>query len=203
MPSPARAARKTALATHKKSFILEAAQRVFESQGLEGATMRAIALEAGYTAGAIYFHYASKEEIYADLLDQSLDRVVAAVSKPAGRDAKARLRGASLAFFDFYAANPRDLDLGFYLVHGLRPAGLTPKLNRALNDKLLAGLAPMTRALVELGNTAESARHETASLFGHAVGLLLLRHTRRIRLFDADPRALFETYLDRLIQAQA
>jgi AcrR family transcriptional regulator len=198
-----RAARKTALATHKKSFILEAAQRVFAEHGLEGATMRAIALEAGYTAGAIYFHYASKEEIYADLLDQSLDRVIDATSRAGGRDAKARLRNAALAFFDFYADNPRDLDLGFYLVHGMRPAGLTPKLNRALNDKLLASLAPVTRALVELKLNDGTARHETASLFGHAVGLLLLRHTRRIRLFDADPRALFATSLDRLAKAYA
>jgi AcrR family transcriptional regulator len=199
-----RAARKTALATHKKSFILEAAQRVFAEHGLEGATMRAIALEAGYTAGAIYFHYASKEEIYADLLDQSLDRVIAAVTNvPRGRDAKARLRSAALAFFDFYADNPRDLDLGFYLVHGMRPAGLTPALNRALNDKLLAALAPMTRALVELRLDEEEARHETAALFGHCVGLLLLRHTRRIRLFDADPRALFETSVARLVKAHA
>ncbi|MDB5366380.1 MAG: TetR/AcrR family transcriptional regulator [Rhodospirillales bacterium] len=198
-----RAARKTALATHKKSFILEAAQRVFAEHGLEGATMRAIALEAGYTAGAIYFHYASKEEIYADLLGHSLERLHEAVARAGGRDAKARLRSAALAFFDFYADNPRDLDLGFYLVHGMRPAGLTPALNRALNDKLLAALAPMTRALVELRLDAEDARHETAALFGHCVGLLLLRHTRRIRLFDADPRALFETYVARLVKAHA
>ena len=35
------------------SHILVAAQRVFEAKGLDGANMRAIAKEAGYTPGAI------------------------------------------------------------------------------------------------------------------------------------------------------
>jgi hypothetical protein len=35
------------------------------------------------------------------------------------------LRAAALAFFRFYADNPRDLDLGFYLFRGgMKPAGL-------------------------------------------------------------------------------
>ena len=56
----------------KRSLILDAARRVFENDGLEGASLRAIAAEAGYTPAALYFHFDSKEAIYAELLASSL-----------------------------------------------------------------------------------------------------------------------------------
>ena len=59
----------------RRAHILAAAQRVFESKGLEGANMRAIAREAHYTVGALYFYYKNREEIYADLLATSLWRL--------------------------------------------------------------------------------------------------------------------------------
>ena len=65
-------------ADDRRAHILEAALRVFEAKGLEGANMRSIAREAGYTPGALYFYYASQEEIYADLLSHSLRRLHAA-----------------------------------------------------------------------------------------------------------------------------
>jgi hypothetical protein len=37
------------------------------------------------------------------------------------------------------------------------------------------------------------------ALFAHIVGLLLLSHTGRIRMFRRDSQALFERYLDALI----
>ena len=68
--------------------------RVFEEKGLEGANMRSIAREAGYTPGALYFYYASQEEIYADLLSHSLRRLHAATCE-AG--AEYRRRGTTRA----------------------------------------------------------------------------------------------------------
>src|SRR5262245_101714 len=74
MPNPrrtedgGRSERQRAVNDYRREIILAAARRVFADQGLEGATLRAIAKEAGYTHGALYFHYASKEEIYGDLL---------------------------------------------------------------------------------------------------------------------------------------
>jgi AcrR family transcriptional regulator len=49
----------------KRGLILAAARKVFEAEGLDGASLRAIAAEAGYTPPALYFHFDSKEAIYA------------------------------------------------------------------------------------------------------------------------------------------
>jgi AcrR family transcriptional regulator len=195
-----RGERRRAVSDYRREIILAAARRVFADQGLEGASLRAIAKEAGYTHGALYFYYASKEEIYGDLLAGSLDRLEAAVrAAVAGRAAAdERLLSAGLAFFDYYRDNPGDLDLGFYLFRGMKPLGLTPELNAGLNDRLRTVLGELERALGDLGLPPDAAERETAALFGHSVGLLLLVHTGRMRLFRLDGRELLADYVGRL-----
>ena len=196
-----RAARQAAVAGLKRELILDAATEVFARDGLDGASLRAIARAAGYTPAAIYFHFDSKEAIYAGLLERSLaalrERVVGAAEAHAAPGAA--LRAAAEAWFDFYAERPRDLDLGFYLFRGgLRPHGLGRARDRELNAALLATLQPLREALLALGLDAARAEAECAAFFAHASGLLLLQQTGRIRLFSAGARALLDGYLDDL-----
>ncbi len=51
--------------------ILDAAKRLFLSQGYNGSNLRDIAREAQVSMGGIYHHFASKEEIYKTLLQSS------------------------------------------------------------------------------------------------------------------------------------
>src|SRR5664279_4942574 len=67
-----RGERQQAVGEYKRDLILAAARRVFESEGLEGASLRAIAAQAGYTPAALYFHFDSKEQMYAEVLRASL-----------------------------------------------------------------------------------------------------------------------------------
>lgn len=186
----------------RRALVLDAARSVFERLGIEGASIREIARQAGYTPGAIYSYFDNKEAIYGALLAESLERLNAAVDV-AG---EAAMRPAELldakasAWFGFYAANPRDLDLGFYLVHGMRPRGLTTDLNEQLNDRLHDALRPCEAALQAMGLNAEDALRENTSLFAHGVGLLLLQHTGRIRMFGQDARMLFDAYLVNLLE---
>ena len=189
----------------KRGLILTAARTIFERDGLDGASLRAIAAEAGYTPAALYFHFDSKEALYAEVLGQSLAALTAFVDAAVAGAAtpQQRFRAAALAFFDFYAENPRDLDLGFYLFRGgMRPHGLGRERDRTLNEALEASLAPIREAARELGANLELADLIMADAFAHASGVLLLAHTRRIRMFGTSPRTLMErhveTELDRL-----
>src|SRR5512143_4120591 len=67
-----RAGRRRAVSSLKRGLILDAARAVFETEGLDGASLRAIAVAAGYTPAALYFHFDSKEAIYAEVLRASL-----------------------------------------------------------------------------------------------------------------------------------
>ena len=206
LPSAERGIRQRAVADARRALVLDAARAAFFELGLERASVREIARRAGYTAGAIYSYFASKEEMYGALLGESLERLndAVAAARPAaarrGEPAEAAvLRSTANAFFGFYRENPRDLDLGFYLVQGLQPRGLTPELNEQLNARLRDALAPSQAALVELGLGADEARAEATALFAHIVGLLLLSHTGRIRMFRQESQGLFVRYLDALL----
>jgi AcrR family transcriptional regulator len=120
--------RQLAMSDTRRALVLDAARSVFAEKGLEGAGIREIARRAGYTPGALYSYFDSKEAIYAALLSESLDRLhaeVAAARAPKGQPQRLLAERAN-AWFGFYSCNPRDLDLGFYLVQGLAPRGLNP-----------------------------------------------------------------------------
>ncbi len=182
----------------RRAHILAAAQRVFEAKGLEGANMRAIAREAGYTPGALYFYYSSQEDIYADLLSTSLTRLHAFTTAAGtgettpGKVAVAR----TMAFYDYYAVRPDELSLGFYLFRGIGPHGLTRELNEGLNGELWAALSGVYQPLVESGKKSDEALTDLTALFGHGVGLLLLVHTGRIRMFRQDGREMFRSFVE-------
>jgi AcrR family transcriptional regulator len=194
-----KAQRKKVQAEQKRGFILDAAREVFASEGLEGASVRAIAARAGYTPAALYFHFPSKEAIYAELLRASLAALRAAVLEAVGRqeDARARFRAAAMGFYHYYARNPRELDLGFYLFRGgMKPAGLSRETDQELNAALEAALSPVAEAARELGASQETAGHVVVDVFAHATGLLLLLHTGRIRMFSASPDTLMERFTE-------
>ena len=186
----------------RRALVLDAARAVFEKLGIEGASIREIARAAGYTPGAIYFYYDSKEAIYGALLAESLERLNDKVAQAGtvAQDAAARLEAKASAWFDFSADNPRELDLGFYLVQGMRPRGLNATLNEQLNSRLRDALQPCEAALQALGLTGEAALRETTALFAHGVGLLLLKHTGRIRMFGQDATLLFDAYVIGLLE---
>jgi AcrR family transcriptional regulator len=49
---------------HTRNLLLDAAKDVFARRGFEGASLEEIAEAAGYTRGAIYKHFGSKEELF-------------------------------------------------------------------------------------------------------------------------------------------
>jgi AcrR family transcriptional regulator len=202
MPDGWKVGRQKAVSDLKRGLILDAARKVFEAEGLDGASLRAIAAEAGYTPAALYFHFESKEAIYAEVLRGSLANLGHAVIRAISR-AKApadRIRAAAMAFFRYYADNPRDLDLGFYLFRGgMKPRGLGRERDESLNAALALALQPIADAAQALGARRDEARLLMVDIFAHAAGLLLLAHTGRIRMFGASAPDLMERYVENTI----
>jgi AcrR family transcriptional regulator len=198
--------RQKAVSDLKRELILNAARTVFEAEGLEGASLRAIAARAGYTPAALYFHFESKEAIYAQVLRCSLENLGQAITRAVSR-AKApvdRLRAAAMAFFRYYADNPKDLDLGFYLFRGgMKPQGLGRERDDILNAALESALQPIADAAQILGAGREEARSLMADIFAHAAGLLLLANTGRIRMFGASAPQLMERFVEAKVKALA
>lgn len=194
--------RQKAVSDLKRGLILDAARKVFEADGLDGASLRAIATAAGYTPAALYFHFESKEAIYAEVLRGSLANLEQAVTQAIlhTRAPANRLRAAAMAFFHYYADNPRDLDLGFYLFRGgMKPHGLGKARDEMLNAALESALHPIADAAQDLGASREDAKLLMVDTFAHAAGLLLLAHTGRIRMFGASAPDLMERFVETTI----
>jgi len=56
--------------------LFEAAARVFEEAGIGGASIEAIAAEAGFTRGAFYSNFASKEELIIAMLEDHVEQSI-------------------------------------------------------------------------------------------------------------------------------
>jgi AcrR family transcriptional regulator len=60
-----------------RAQLLSAAARVYARRGFDGATLDEVAEEAGFTKGAVYDHFGSKENLLFALLDEHLSAQIA------------------------------------------------------------------------------------------------------------------------------
>jgi AcrR family transcriptional regulator len=116
--------------------VLAAAARVFARRGFDATSLEAIADEAGFSRGAVYYNFADKEELFLELLDrrcaeraQDLRDVFVADGDD---DVDATSRQAQVAAqhaFDAMTGDPqwRALYLGF-LAHAARDATFRRRL---------------------------------------------------------------------------
>ncbi|MEO1334779.1 MAG: TetR/AcrR family transcriptional regulator [Myxococcota bacterium] len=104
-----------------KAEIREEARRIFLADGMRGLSMRKLAKGLGVTATSLYWHYANKEELVADVFVDGAEvfsqYLVAALE---GADSGERLRRTSEAFLRFGLERPRHFELFF--LH--RPEGI-------------------------------------------------------------------------------
>ena len=59
---------------HTRSLLLDAAEKLFAERGLGSASLEDIADAAGYTRGAIYAHFGSKEELFLAVIERQRQR---------------------------------------------------------------------------------------------------------------------------------
>jgi AcrR family transcriptional regulator len=60
-------------AARTRESILDAAAEVFDAHGYQGAGLALILEQAGVTRGALYFHFASKEDLARELIQDQYD----------------------------------------------------------------------------------------------------------------------------------
>lgn len=66
-----------------RAQLLDAAERVFAREGYQGASIHAIAAEAGYSHGAVYSNFDGKEDLFLVLVEERIDARLARVYQAA------------------------------------------------------------------------------------------------------------------------
>ena len=190
-------------AEFKRRTILDAATAVFSAKGLEKATMRAIAAEAGVTTGAVYTMFSGKEEIYAELLRESLARLHAHVSARAGaaNSPRERMRAAVTAFFDYYTDRLFEVQLGMHSFAGIKHSSLGRERDAELNAALIATLDVIAGAIRQAAPelSQDQVRAERDAIFASLIGTLVLAHTGRAESVGTTPAAIMRAHVDALL----
>ena len=132
--------------------LVDAADRLFTANGFHTTTVDAIAADAGYTKGAVYSNFASKEDLFFAVYERRVDAAVrtserlladlgtsAAIDRAAadGASRKGRDDGWLAVFFEFWSHVLRHPELRdrFARVHARNQAPFAAALKRD-------GLAP-------------------------------------------------------------
>lgn len=93
----ARRTKEDAQAT--RSQLLDAAEQLFQSKGVSRTSLNDIALAAGTTRGAIYWHFKDKSDLFNAMMERvslPLERTLTLAHVDTADDAVAEIRGAML-----------------------------------------------------------------------------------------------------------
>lgn len=161
-----------ALRSATRSAVETAAVRVFAHRGFAATNIRQIAVEAGISTGSIYRHYASKEELFDELIDQAsrgLGAVAAQLSTEG--DPLAMIRSFTEVYVADLAANNGAAE--FYMMINQGVATDTPE---GTASRLAASQSTIWRALASLiarGQAAgQIAEGDPARLTAHYFAML-------------------------------
>ena len=124
-----------------RSSLLKAAARLFCREGLEGTSVEQVAQAAGYTKGAFYANFRSKEELFLVMLDerfaQELERLDRAL---AGRQEPLEEAEAAAADFIHFASDEQWPRLYFqFVAHAVRDEEFRQELatrQQAMRERL-------------------------------------------------------------------
>jgi TetR/AcrR family transcriptional regulator len=180
----------------RRQIVLDAARRTFERDGLENTTLRSIAREAGCTTGAIYPWFNGKEALYAELLEDSLERLrLHLEARLDSASPRVAARRVIEGFFAYYAERPAEFSLGLYLYRGVAPRGLGADLDQRLNARLARCVDLIGAALGRTGVIGDASVPVTQmNAFTYLMGLLLLLHTGRLKSLGQRAETLLDAY---------
>ena len=117
-PRPRDGARRRLRAAQRRELILRAAIRLFAERGYHATSMEEIGAAAGVSKAVVYDHFASKDELYAHLLEEIRAEVDAALEVAiAPEPSSLRTRTAVETFFRFVEERPETCRLLILEIH--------------------------------------------------------------------------------------
>lgn len=103
--------------TEVRQAILDAAAEAFARDGYTSVSLRAVAEAVGLSHGAIYGYFKDKDELFEALVQQSFDKLAAALRALPGRggDPVRFLKRAGRKYVEFGLKNPGAYEFAFIL----------------------------------------------------------------------------------------
>jgi AcrR family transcriptional regulator len=201
-PAPRRSARKPRGHGHsRRGEILDAAERLFISEGYEGATVRKIADAVGVSSAALYIHFADKAAILREISRRAFELLLVRNREIAARplEVTVRIRQMLEAYMRWGLEHPNAYQLVYSAPRPLSAASL-PEETADLSSQCYETFADLVREVAAQGRLRVEAVDCAAQVFWMGChGLVALLCARPA--FDwADAEALIATTLDALMR---
>lgn len=174
--------------------LLDAAAHVFAGRGFAGASVEEIAEQAGFTTGALYAHFDSKEQLFLELLtarrSRAIGRRVTTLAEILDEDAAVGAEGDPFErlsrFFVGLADRHRDLaplqaEFWLYAVRHSEAMGI---IAARQGEQLEALEGLVGRAMGRFGDAAPSKREVTVVVLALVQGLVRQRRIERASVPD-------------------
>ncbi len=125
-----------------RSDLIAAGRTLFAQRGFDGTSVRALTKEAGANLGAVTYHFGSKQDLYAAVLEDGLRPLAERVVRTAKAKGTARQRMLAVmeAYFDHFAERP---EMPYLLLQEVAAGKEPPAVIREIIGtvkKTLAGL---------------------------------------------------------------
>ncbi len=176
---------------HTRARLMDSAAAVAVRRGIEGASLDEVAQSAGFTKGAVYANFSSKEELFLAMLETHFDARLAELDRILSTEADPdeQAREAAEGLMRMLAAEPEWHRLFFeFAVHAVRNEGFRVQLVArygALRERLADLLA---RRVERLGIEPVTPPDRVAAMaFAMANGMAL----ERLLEPEAVPESLF------------
>jgi AcrR family transcriptional regulator len=173
---------RSARKAQTRARLLEAAALLYARRGFAGATLDEVASEAGFTKGALYAHFGSKENLLVALVEEYLARLVAEQIELFDRDRATweRPLAGSERWMDGLQEHPDRFRLFVELwAHAQREESLRLRLAEALRELRATFARFAAESAADAGREApEQAAERFASvMLGLGVGFGMLALT--------------------------
>lgn len=181
-----RKTKEEAALTHRS--LLKAALAVFGERGYSAATLQDVAARAGVTRGAIYWHFGSKAELYAALIEEYSTRG-AEITQAAIAEGGTYSDVLRRVFVRLLTAVEEDADLRAAMELSMFKTEMTEELQHSLRQqrqagrRLLQGIAGAMQQGINSGELRPDVRPEDMA---HA---FIALQNGAIYLWLTDPRA--------------
>jgi AcrR family transcriptional regulator len=134
----------------RQAEIVDAAVRVFSAKGFSGTTMADVADASGMSLGALYYHFANKEELFIEAVHSVADELAALTA--VGREAPGTLTDVVRSVYDWHVAHPDRARLFFIVA-----PGSTPEMARTWDDFIDAHSQGVSRYFPRRGRGSRAA----------------------------------------------
>jgi AcrR family transcriptional regulator len=183
-----------------QSRILDAAQTVFSEQGFEKTQLEEVAARAGYTRGAIYAHYSSKEDLFLALMEHRVLTRFTTIRQLIEAEPKVSKRPA--VFKRWIASQAGDHAWAILMLEFKLYALRRPRSREKLQDlnEMLFKSNDFIEVLFgsELDKESRAAVERRMAVMGAILSGVILESHFRPKLF---PKAHLQALLDELFEA--